>query len=67
MKLNPQLIKSKGKSEFVVLPVEEFEAMTELIEDYEDYEDLKVLRDAKEKSQGQKPIPITEVIAELGL
>ena len=64
MKINPQLIKSKGKSEFVVLPIEEFEAMTELIEDYED---LRVLRDAKKQSQGQKPIPIKEVIAELGL
>ena len=64
MKLNPQLIKSKGKSEFVVLPIEEFEAMTELIEDYED---LRVLRDAKEKSRGQKSIPIKDVIADLGL
>ncbi|CAK8716248.1 Antitoxin [Candidatus Electrothrix laxa] len=64
MKLNPQLIKKQGKSEFVVLPIEEFEAMTELIEDYED---LRELRDAKEKSQGQKPIPIKEVIAELDL
>ncbi|MCI5142980.1 MAG: type II toxin-antitoxin system Phd/YefM family antitoxin [Candidatus Electrothrix sp. ATG1] len=64
MELNPQLIKKGGKNEFVVLPVEEFEAMTELIEDYED---LKELRDAKEKSQGQKPIPIKEVIADLGL
>ena len=64
MKLNPQLIKRQGKSEFVVLPIEEFEAMTELIEDYED---LRELRDAKAKSQGQKSIPIKEVIAELGL
>ena len=39
MKLNPQLIKKQGKSEFVVLPIEEFEAMTELIEDYEDLND----------------------------
>ena len=43
---------------------EEFEAMTELIEDYE-Y--LRVLRDAKEKSRGKKSIPIKDVIAELGL
>ncbi|MCI5157133.1 MAG: type II toxin-antitoxin system Phd/YefM family antitoxin [Candidatus Electrothrix sp. AUS1_2] len=64
MKLNPQLIKRQGKSEFVVLPIEEFEAMTELIEDYED---LRELRDAKAKSQGQKSIPIKEVIGELGL
>ncbi|MDU9048115.1 MAG: type II toxin-antitoxin system Phd/YefM family antitoxin [Candidatus Electrothrix sp. Rat3] len=64
MKLNPQLIKRQGKSEFVVLPIEEFEAMTELIEDYED---LRELRDAKAKSQGQKSIPIKEVIAEFGL
>ena len=64
MKLNPQLIKSKWKSEFVVLPIEEFEVMTELIEDYED---LRVLRDAKEKSRGQKSILIKDVIADLGL
>jgi PHD/YefM family antitoxin component YafN of YafNO toxin-antitoxin module len=64
MKLNPQLIKKEGKNAFVVLPVEEFEAMTELIEDYED---LQELREAKEKSQGRKSIPIKKVIADLGL
>ncbi|MCI5224247.1 MAG: type II toxin-antitoxin system Phd/YefM family antitoxin [Candidatus Electrothrix sp. AR4] len=41
MKLNPQLIKKKGKGEFVVLPVEEFQAMTDLIEKYEDLRDLR--------------------------
>ncbi len=64
MKLNPQLIKKGGKNEFVVLSVEEFEAMTELIEDYED---LKELRYAKEKSQGKKSTPIKKMIADLGL
>ncbi len=64
MKLNPQLITKKGKGEFVVLPVKEFQAMTDLIEKYED---LRCLRAAKKKSQGQKPIPIKDVIADLGL
>lgn len=64
MELHPQIIQKNGQNEFVILPFEEFEAITELLEDHED---LRMLREAKEKSQGQKPVPLNEVIADLGL
>ncbi|MCW5205553.1 type II toxin-antitoxin system prevent-host-death family antitoxin [Desulfobulbus sp. F5] len=64
MELHPQLIQKAGRNEFVVLPIEEFEAMTELIETYEE---LRELRAAKEKSAGDKSIPLSQVISDLGL
>ena len=64
MKLHPQILEKKGKREFVVLPFEEYETLTSLVEDYED---LKNLREAKSKSQDQKPVPLEKVIQDLGL
>jgi len=64
MKLHPQILEKKGKREFVVLPFEEYETLTRLVEDYED---LKDLREAKSKSQDQKPVPLEKVIQDLGL
>jgi len=64
MKLHPQILQKEGKNEFVVLPFAEFEAITEILENYED---LRELREAKEQSAGQKAVPLHEVIAELGL
>jgi len=64
MKLHPQIIQKQGKNEFVVLSIEEYEALTSLVEDYED---LKDLREEKNKSQGEKPVPLKTVIKELGL
>ncbi|CAK8713862.1 hypothetical protein GCAAIG_03200 [Candidatus Electronema halotolerans] len=64
MKLHPQIIQKEGKNEFMVLPFAEFEAITEILENYED---LRELREAKEQAAGQKPVPLHEVIAELGL
>jgi len=64
MKLHPQVLEKKGKREFVVLPFEEYEVLTSLVEDYED---LKDLREAKSKSQGQKPVPLEKVMQDLGL
>ena len=64
MKLHPQVIEKDGKKEFVVLPAEEYEALTNLVEDYEDLRDL---REAKRKSQGQKAVPLGKVIQDLGL
>ncbi len=62
MELHPQFIGKEGKSEFVVLPFDEYSALTELMVDYEDIKDL---RNAKEKAKGEYPIPLAEVIAEL--
>lgn len=62
MKLHPQIIKKKGKKEFVVLPYEEFLALEELMHDYED---LRELREAKEEAKGQAGVPIDKVISDL--
>nr|VFK23626.1 MAG: prevent-host-death family protein [Candidatus Kentron sp. MB]VFK27982.1 MAG: prevent-host-death family protein [Candidatus Kentron sp. MB] len=64
MKLHPQLIQKQGKNEFVVLSIEEYESLTRLVEDYED---LKDLREEKNRSQEQKPVPLKTVVKELGL
>ena len=64
MKLHPQVIEREGKNEFVVLPYEEFQALTELINDYED---LKDLREAKEEAKSEKSVPLKKAISELGV
>ncbi|MBK7353856.1 MAG: type II toxin-antitoxin system prevent-host-death family antitoxin [Nitrosomonas sp.] len=63
MKLHPQIIAKEGKNEFVVLPYEEYQALTELMYDYEDLRDL---REAKDKSRGEKSIPLDQVISDFG-
>ncbi len=62
MKLHPQVIEKEGKNEFVVLPYEEYQALTELMHDYEDLRDL---REAKDKSRGESSIPLEKVIPDL--
>jgi hypothetical protein len=64
MVLHPQLIEKNGKKEFVVLPFDEYCALTELIEDYED---LKDLREAKAESKNDTPVALDDVIFRLGL
>lgn len=64
MKLHPQIIEKDGRKEFVVLPFEEYRALTELLQDYEDLRDL---RDAKKESKGQEAVPLDRVISDLGL
>ncbi|MGH8593599.1 MAG: type II toxin-antitoxin system Phd/YefM family antitoxin [Gammaproteobacteria bacterium] len=63
MELHPQVIEKEGKKEFVVLPFEEYQALTELMHDYEDLRDL---REAKEESKGQESIPLHKVISDFG-
>ena len=64
IELHPQLIEKEGKKEFVVLPFNEYHALTELMHDYED---LRELRDAKEQSKGEKAVSIEAPITQLGL
>jgi PHD/YefM family antitoxin component YafN of YafNO toxin-antitoxin module len=51
MILEPQLITRNGKKEFVILPYEQFEEISKIIEDYEDLIDL---RKAKKQASGKK-------------
>ncbi|MDP2902748.1 MAG: hypothetical protein Q8N96_06530 [Methylovulum sp.] len=64
MELHPQLIEKEGRKEFVVLPFNEFQALTELMNDYEDLMDLRA---AKEEAKGEQPVSLASAIAELGL
>jgi PHD/YefM family antitoxin component YafN of YafNO toxin-antitoxin module len=62
--LHPQFIEKNGKKEFVVLPFDEYCALTELIADYED---LKDLREAKAESVNDIPVALDDVIIKLSL
>ena len=66
MKLHPQMIGTEGRKEFVVLPFEEYQALTELMEDYEDLMDLRKAKE-KAKKQGEVGLSMASVIADLGL
>lgn len=64
MKLHPQILEKEGINEFVVLPFEEYQALTDIMHDYED---LKDLREAKEQAKNEKNVPLKTVISELKL
>ncbi|MEX0938013.1 MAG: type II toxin-antitoxin system prevent-host-death family antitoxin [Pirellulales bacterium] len=60
----PQILEREGKPAFAVLPIEEYEALRERLEDLED---LALLRDA-EAADGDAPgRPLEDVLRELGL
>ena len=47
MNLHPQYIEKNGMNEYVVLPIEEFRAMAQIIEDYQDLQDLRSAKKAE--------------------
>ena len=64
MKLHPEILRKNGKSVFVVLPYEEFEAMKELLEDAED---LLELRRARAQDVGGPGLSVREARRKLGI
>jgi PHD/YefM family antitoxin component YafN of YafNO toxin-antitoxin module len=64
IELHPTILKKNGKSEFVILPYEEYQALQELLEDYQDLLDLRA---AKSNESGKSSVPLTEVKDQLGL
>jgi PHD/YefM family antitoxin component YafN of YafNO toxin-antitoxin module len=64
MEFHPQFIEKEGKKAFVILSIEEYQALTELIDDYED---LKDLREAKAESIGEQAIPLQQVLSQFSL
>jgi hypothetical protein len=62
--LHPEILSKNGKKEFVVLPYEEFLALQELLDDVED---LLELRAAKQESEGEPTLSLTDAKKELGL
>jgi len=64
IELHPEILKKNGKSEFVVLPYEEYTALQDLLNDYEDLLDLR----AAKKEQLKEPTKsLSDVKGELGL
>jgi hypothetical protein len=64
MNLHPQFIGQNGAEEYAILPIEEFRALTEVLEDYQDIKDL---RSAKRAEATQKSTSLSDVISELDL
>ncbi|OQW90444.1 MAG: hypothetical protein BWK79_19895 [Beggiatoa sp. IS2] len=64
MEIHPQFIEKEGKKTFVLLPIEEYQALMERICDYED---LKDLREAKAESIGQQALSLQQVLAEFSV
>jgi hypothetical protein len=58
VKLNAQIIKRDGKSEYAVIPYEEF---IKVQEELNNYEDLRGLREAKEAEKDSPTIGIEEL------
>ncbi len=61
-KLHPQILKRDGKPSFVVLPYEEFLALSE---ELDDLRDSRAIRDAAKTDAGKKRLSITETRAAL--
>ena len=64
MNLHPQYIEKNGMDEYVVLPIEEFRAMAQILEDYQDLQDL---RSAKEVEGDAATKSLADVVKALNL
>ncbi len=64
MNLHQQFIGQNGSEEYAILPIEEFRALTEILEDYQDLQDL---RSAKRAEATLTSTPLADVINEFSL
>jgi PHD/YefM family antitoxin component YafN of YafNO toxin-antitoxin module len=64
IELHPNILTNNGKEQFVVLPYDEFIALTDLLEDAED---IVLLRKAQKDNAGERGITAEEVKKQLGL
>lgn len=64
MELHPEFLRKNGKTEFVVLPYEEFLAIQDRLADAED---ILELRQAKQEEIGTPTVPLAEVRKRFGL
>lgn len=62
MEIHPQFISREGTDQFVVLPVEEFHAMAEALEDYQDLRDLRA---AKLQEGDASTVSLDDALADL--
>ena len=62
MNLHTQFIGQDGTDEYVVLPIEEFRAVAEALEDYQDLQDL---RNAKKAEATEARASLASVVEQL--
>ena len=60
----PQILEHEGKAAFAVLPIEDYEALRERLENLED---LALLREAEAVDGDAPGRPLEDVLRELGL
>ena len=63
MTLHPQIIEKDGVETFAVLPIEEYRAIQEMLEDMED---LRALNEAKAENADRPTLSLEEVQAKYG-
>ncbi len=63
-KLKPEFLKKNGRTEFVILTAEDFQAFSEMIEDARD---VLLVREARAKNRGAAGIPLEEMMRRLGM
>ena len=64
MNLHPQFIGQDGAEEYVVLPIDEFRAVAQALENYQDLQDL---RSAKKAEASATTTPLADAIKQLDL
>lgn len=64
LKLKPEFLTRDGKKQFVVLSIEDFEQITEALEDVED---LRILEKAKQRGAGSPMTSHAEMKRLLGI
>jgi hypothetical protein len=64
MNIHPQFIRREGADEYVVLPIEEFRALEEIVHDYQDLQDLRA---AKSQEADAASVPLADVMQDLGI
>ena len=62
LKLKPEYLTKNGRREFVVLTVEQYEKLTEAVEDAQD---LKALRTARTRNAGKPTYTLAQVKQDL--
>jgi PHD/YefM family antitoxin component YafN of YafNO toxin-antitoxin module len=63
LNLKPEFLTKNGRKEFVVLTVEDYERLTDALEDAED---LRILRKARTANEGKPTVTLEQMRAELG-
>ncbi len=64
LKTKYDVLTRNGKEQYVIIPVNDYKALLERIEDEEDY---RILQAAKKRNAGKPTIPHEQVMRELGI